>query len=259
MNSLLFENGKYKSDNSRVTWLGRLLPSLTYYSKMAAIVLRSSLQAQRGVYTVQKWQESSCEIIRGLESVGVDFNIIGEDSIAAVSGPCVFIGNHMSTLETFSLPAIILPHINTTFIIKKSLVEYPVFKHIMKSSNPIVVERTNAREDLKIVMEEGIKRLKEGFSVIVFPQTTRTFEFDHSKFNTIGIKLAKRADVPVIPLALKTNAWGNGKLIKDFGKIDPTKKVHFAFGKSIRISGNGKEEHAAVISFIEKHLEEWQQ
>jgi len=48
-------------------------------------------------------------------------------------------------------------------------------------------------------------------SVLIFPQTTRDLRFDPNKFNTLGIKLAKRAKVPVIPVAVKTDAWGMGK------------------------------------------------
>ena len=95
-------------------------------------------------------------------------------------------------------------------------------------------------------------------SIIIFPQTTRTPVFDPEQFNTIGIKLAKKAGVPVVPIALKTNAWGNGTFLKDYGKIDPSKKVHFAFGKPLWIKDRGTEEHQEVIEFISGKLKEWE-
>ena len=49
-------------------------------------------------------------------------------------------------------------------------------------------------------------------SVLIFPQTTRELFFDPKKFNTLGIKLAKRAKVPVIPIAVKTDAWWHGQM-----------------------------------------------
>ena len=70
-------------------------------------------------------------------------------------------------------------------------------------------------------------------------------------------ELAKRAGVPVVPLALKTNGWGNGHLIKDFGKIDPSKSIHFCFGDPFEISGSGREEHETVFQFIQKKLDSW--
>jgi 1-acyl-sn-glycerol-3-phosphate acyltransferase len=155
------------------------------------------------------------------------------------------------------LPAIISQFKDSTFVVKQSLVDYPVFKHIMRSRDPITVGRTNPRDDLKAVFEGGEVRLKAGRSIVIFPQTTRTEVFQPSEFNTIGIKLAKRAGVPVVPIALKTDAWGNGRYLKDFGKIDPSKKVFFEFGKPLTIAGRGDEEHQQIIAFISGKLKEW--
>ena len=63
--------------------------------------------------------------------------------------------------------------------------------------------------------------------------------------------------MPVIPIALKTDAWGNGKIVKDFGKIQPKKAVRFAFGDPIHIQDNGREAHEKIIAFIEKKLKSW--
>ena len=193
-----------------------------------------------------------------LERVGVQFEITGMDAFKATDGPCVFIGNYMSTLETFILPTIIAPYKDATFVVKQSLVEYPVFKHIMRTRDPITVGRTNPRDDLRAVLEGGTEKLNAGVSLIIFPQTTRTPVFDPAQFNTIGIKLAKKAGVPVVPFALKTGAWGTGTLLKDYGRIDPSKKVRFAFGKPFRIKDRGTVEHEEIIAFITGKLKEWE-
>ena len=75
--------------------------------------------------------------------------------------------------------------------------------------------------------------------------------------SSIGVKLAKKAGVPVIPLALQTSAWKNGKFIKDFGGIDAEKDAHFSFGEPIHVKGKGAEEHQMIIEFIEAKLKEW--
>ena len=61
----------------------------------------------------------------------------------------------------------------------------------------------------------------------------------------------------MIPLALKTDAWGNGALLKDFGKIDPSRTVHFAFGEPLRVQGGGAAEHQRVVEFIRENLVSW--
>jgi 1-acyl-sn-glycerol-3-phosphate acyltransferase len=200
---------------------------------------------------------SSFEVFNALEAAGVGFEITGVENFRQLEGPCVFIGNHMSILETFILPAIIEPYKDTTFVVKKSLIDYPVFRYVMRSREPVVVGREDPREDLKTVFEEGSRILASGRSIVVFPQKTRASVFIPEEFNTIGEKLAKKANVPIIPIALKTDAWNNGNLLKDFGRIDPAKKVYFHFGEPLTVKIRGVEEHAEIIALIQAHLAKW--
>jgi 1-acyl-sn-glycerol-3-phosphate acyltransferase len=253
-----FEQDSYCTEPRTVSLLARLMPSLAFYPHVVRIVTLASRQAKKGRYDTKAWCGSSMATLRALEGVGVRIEIDGMDNFRSLDGPCVFIGNHMSTLETFVLPVIIAPIKDTTFVVKQSLIEYPVFKHVIGARNPITVGRSNPRDDLKAVMEGGAERLAAGLSIIIFPQTTRTPVFDAGQFNTIGIKLAKRAGVPAVPVALKTDAWGNGTYLKEFGRIDPARTVHFAFGKPLVVKDRGNEEHQQIIDFITGKLKEWE-
>ncbi len=249
--------GSYRSASVAIPPFTRRLPGLAFYARAASIVWRAGRKAARGPYDDADWSRSSLEIFRALEAVGMRIEIDGVDRFSAVDGACVFIGNHMSTLETFLLPTIIRPTKPVTFIVKKELTDYPVFGHVMRSRDPVLVGRANPRDDLKAVLEGGAQRLRDGISIIVFPQTTRTPVFDPGAFNSIGVKLAKRAQVPVVPIALKTDAWGNGRLVKDIGRINPARTVHFLFGEPLRVNGAGATEHQQVIDFIRRNLLAW--
>ena len=255
---LQFSDSVYKTAPLKITLFSKIFPSFSFYSKFLAIVFRASQKAKRGKYDNPAWCKSSFGALRALERKGVKFEISGINFIEQVEKSCVIIGNHMSMMETVVLPIIIQPVRDVTFIVKQPLLEYPVFKHVMRSRDPIAVTRTNPRHDLKAVMEGGIERLNKGVSIIVFPLTTRTNLFDPKQFTTIGVKLAQKANVPIVPLALKTDAWSNGKRLKDFGKIESSKKVHFAFGEPISVKRKGNEEHEAIIDFIQMKLQEWE-
>ena len=256
---LPFRNNRYRTAGKSVNFLARYFPSFWFYCRFVAIVFRSSFKAKRKNYDDEQWCNSSYEVLKALESCGVNVEIGGIDNIKQLNSPCVIIGNHMSFLETVLLPVIIVPFRKITYIIKESPLTYPVFKHVMRSRNPIAVTRTNPRQDLKTVMSQGVDRLQEGISVIVFPQTTRSHEFDPKQLSTIGVKLARKAGVPVVPLAVKTDALRNGKYHKDFGKLDPSRKVFFSFGRPLEIKGRGDEEHQAILSFIGSQLLQWQE
>ena len=127
----------------------------------------------------------------------------------------------------------------------------------MRSRNPIVVERQNPRKDLTIALKEGTARLQAGISLIVFPQSTRASSFDPQAFNSIGEKMARHSGVPIVPVALKTDAWGQGRLIKEIGVFNPAKTIHYRFAKPVRVDGNAKNIHVEICSFIASALQEW--
>ncbi len=258
MKQLTYENNVYRSQNGLVLRpLARMLPSVTFYRLFIQVVWRASSLARRGLYRDEDWVASSLELLGYLEQIGLRIDVSGIEHIRNLAGPGVIIANHMSILETLLLPGIIQPIRPVTFVVKQSLLDYPVFKHIMRSRDPIAVSRTNPRQDLKVVMEEGVRKIQEGRSIIVFPQTTRSHVFNAEQMSSIGVKLAKKASVPIVPLALKTDAMRNGSYLKDFGTIDRSKAVCFAFAPPVQVTGKGNEEQELVNRFIAEKLRQW--
>lgn len=229
-----------------------------YFTFIKDVVFRYRQEVIDGKYDDQRWVKSSQDSLRIVERFGGRFDIRGMDNLQKEDGPFVIIANHMSTLETAVLPGIVRPHMPVTFVVKKKLTEGNVFGHIMRSRDPIAVGRVNPREDLATVLKEGTEKLANGISIIIFPQSTRTAEFSPERFNSLGVKLAIRAGVKVIPIALKTDFWGEGSVIRGFGRISRKKKIHIEIGAPITPSGRGKTEHQEIIDFIQSHLERWE-
>lgn len=257
MEAIPFDNDSYKTAQKDISFVAKILPSFVFYLKLLGILFQSCIIVLKSRFNKQAMHDNSFSVLNAFESVGGKVEISGIENLKSFDSPCVFVANHMSAFETLVLPAIILPFKDLTFVVKEELMRYPLFKYPMSAINPITVGRKNPREDLKSVMEGGIQRLNAGISVVIFPQTTRYTDFDPKRFNTIGVKLAKKAGVPVIPLALKTDAWGMGKYLKDFGRIDPSMTVFFAFGKPLWVTGSGSEEHQEIIEFIRGKLLQW--
>ena len=167
------------------------LPSVLFYAQAAAHIGSAAFQARRGRLTNTRLVEGSHALRRSLEAVGVRFEVSGVEGVDWSNGPFVFAANHMSAMETQILPSILSPAAPCTFVVKSSLMGYPVFGAVLKAFDPIVVERADPRADLRQVLHEGGKRLAAGMSVIVFPQAHRTEAFDRKGFNTIGVRLAR--------------------------------------------------------------------
>lgn len=257
VDEIFFSGDVYRTAPRRVSWFARTFPSCSFYGKFFRNLFQSSAKARRGTYDDLEWSRSSHQVVESLESVGVRFELSGLEHIRQLESPCVFVANHMSMLETTVLPAIIQPIRDVAFVVKQSLLDFPVFCHVMRAREPIAVSRKKPREDFMAVTKGGIERLQKGISIVVFPQTLRVVTFDPSQFNTMGVKLARRAKVPVVPVALKTDAWANGERHSYLGKIDPQKVVHIAFGKPIVIEGRGAQQHQQVIKYIQAKLGHW--
>lgn len=230
--------------------------TLAFYIKIGMIILRSNRLATKGKYDGEAWILSSYDILKATMSTGVEIEFEGLDNVK-LDEPVVYISNHMSTLETFILPCIIHPNNKVCFIMKKELVDMPFFGPVGAARHPIVVGRKNPREDLMEVFKQSKDRLESGRSIIVFPQKSRSDKLMVKGFNTIGVKIAKKYNVKIVPVALTTDFWQNGKLVKDFGKIDPAKKVRISFGKPFEPTGEGSNDNQTVLDFIESKFKEW--
>lgn len=203
------------------------------------------------------WASKSMEMLKLIEDCGGKLHIEGIENITKSKKPVVFVGNHMSTLETMILPGLIASKREVTFVVKQSLMTHPLFGPVIRARKPIAVERKNPAIDFKKVMLDGVENLKKNVSVVIFPQSHRETDFNPTHFNKMGIKLAKLAQVSIVPIAIKTDFWKNGKIIKDVGGLNRKLPIHIKFGAPIFIEGNGNLEHQKVIDFIAKNLANW--
>ncbi len=260
INGCLLASDEYhtSADKHHNRW-DRIIPGSRWYFivRFLGQLFRNRSLALRGVYDTQTWARSSQAVLELIESCGGRFHITGLNNLRAHRDPVVFVGNHMSILETMVLPGIIAPVKEVTFVVKSSLVSHPLFGPVMRARAPIVVNRIDARADLIAVMTAGVKKLTQGISVVVFPQSSRKIEFNPADFNKMGVKLARAAGVPVIPVAVKTDFWETGRIVKDLGPIHRDRPIHMAFGEPFFILDSARDENRKIIDFITGCLVKW--
>ena len=257
----LFTGDSYDTpENVPHAWMDNMLlrSRWYFYWKNFGIFVRTGKCGQAGKLDGFNQIEFSNGNTRLLESVGGKLHLRGLDNIYKLNGqPAVIVANHMSLLETALLHSIMRPRLDFTFVIKRSLFDVKYFGDIMRSLEAIAVDRVNPRDDFKVVLAEGKERLSRGKSIVLFPQATRSEAFIPENFNTIGIKLAKSAGVPVLPLALKTDFLGNGRIIRDMGPVRRKHQVYFEFGEPVMVTDSGKVLHENIIAFIQQRLKDW--
>lgn len=136
-------------------------------------------------------------------------------------GPFILMSNHQSGFDILSLMAAIPRRIY--WIAKKELFDIPIFGPSMRRGGYIPLDRSDGRKALKS-MENAAAMIRQGSSVVMFPEGTRTRDGHLLPFKRGGFMLAVRAGVPVIPATINGSGRVNpGGLIRLYpGKITLT-------------------------------------
>jgi 1-acyl-sn-glycerol-3-phosphate acyltransferase len=252
------EGDGYKTLEPSRKFMDKLLGlgNLYFYYKAFKPINDFSKICQAGNYDFINLAKHCQRVMQAVEDSGGSVEIDGLDNL--VKEPRVYVANHMSSLETVTLSYVMQKAGPSIFVIKESLMTYPVFGHIMQGMNCIPMTRDNPIQDLKTLLKQGGEMLKNGTSVIIFPQKTRGVEFIGDEFNSIGCKLARRAGVKIQPFALDTSFWGKGKIVSDYGPITRSSTVRYSFGEGMDLDAkNQKEVHNKCVEFIENKLNQW--
>ncbi len=135
----------------------------------------------------------------GATVAGIQLAIKGENHLWE-SRPAVFILNHQSNADF--LIAIKLIRKDARAVAKKELQNVPILGQLMAASGTIFLDRTDKDKAIE-AMKPVVDSLKEGTSVVIFPEGTRSYDYTLGKFKKGAFHLAMQAGVPVIPIILK--------------------------------------------------------
>lgn len=257
------ETGEYRTPPEA---LGRprrngILTSLTYNVRaLGGSMARGGWLARKpGRFTDARWQECGLHLFWETERMGTEVILEGFSALKGI-GPAVIVSNHMSLYETFAFPPLLLGFFDdVAIVLKESLLRVPFLGRTFGTRKNIPVGRSDPRADLKLVLERGEAFIRDQHAaVMLYPQGTRQPYFDCHHFNTLGVKLAQNAGVPVVPVAGQTAFLGVGKWTKDFGPVDVTCPVRFACGPVIPVTrATAKAAQAQCVEFIASTLEKW--
>jgi 1-acyl-sn-glycerol-3-phosphate acyltransferase len=138
---------------------------------------------------VAKWSR------RQMKNTGSNITIIGHENIP--EGGVLFISNHQSYFDI----GIFLTYIekNKGYIAKIGVSTIPFIKDYLNDLRCLFLDRGNMRQNMKVIID-GIEVLKSGYSLVIFPEGTRSNEI--GEFKAGSFKLATKSGVPIVPVTI---------------------------------------------------------
>jgi len=168
--------------------------------------------------------------------------VIGAENILH-GKPQVFMANHQSDFDIL----IALGHVPGQFrwIAKKELFNIPIFGAAMKNAGYIEIDRNNHERAMRS-LEEAALRIREGKSVMTFPEGTRSRDGEIKPFKQGTFHLAIKSGVPIVPITI----IGSGQIMpKRSLKVTPG-KVKLIIGKPIEVRDYSIEDRHLLINKV---------
>ncbi|MGQ9921345.1 MAG: lysophospholipid acyltransferase family protein [Desulfobacca sp.] len=159
-----------------------------------------------------------------LRCAGVDLQVEGLENLD-LSRPYVFAANHQSGFDIFALLAA-LPRVK--FLAKKELFRIPLFGPALARTGSLPIDRSNRQAALKSI-ELAAAAVRQGSSIVIFPEGTRSTTKELLPFKKGGFVLAIKSGQPIVPVSLS----GTGNVLpRGRGRIQ-SGPIKVVFGQPI--------------------------
>lgn len=113
--------------------------------------------------------------------------------------PRIYMVNHQSAFDIFTLLAF-LP-VDFKFILKQELMKIPLFGWAMNRAGYIAIDRKDPRKAIKS-MNRAAEKIKQGASVLIFPEGTRSEDGHLQSFKKGGFHLAIKSGCEIVPVVI---------------------------------------------------------
>jgi putative phosphoserine phosphatase/1-acylglycerol-3-phosphate O-acyltransferase len=130
---------------------------------------------------------------------GIDLRVEGEEHLWS-HRPAVFIFNHQSALDAILMIKLIRRDV--TGIGKMELKKNPIFGPIFSAAGVVFIDRSNSVKAIE-ALKPAVDALKEGRSLVIAPEGTRSPTPRLGRFKKGAFHLAMQAGVPIVPVVFR--------------------------------------------------------
>lgn len=133
---------------------------------------------------------------------GADISYIGRENVPK-DRAVLYVGNHNSYFDillTYSqCPGL------TGYVAKSEMLRYPLLRDWMKRLYCVFLDRSDLRAGMQMILT-CIDYIKNGISICIFPEGTRSKDGQMQPFHEGSLKMAAKTGCPIIPMAISNSA-----------------------------------------------------
>ena len=176
---------------------------------------------------------------------GVKVEIKGQENILT-NRPQIFVSNHQGYFDIFALSGY-LP-VQIRWVAKSSLFKIPFLGGAMKASGYIPVERDDRKKAYE-AFNKTLEKIREGSSLIIFPEGTRSEDGTIGPFKKGSNLIASRSKSPMVPITI----IGSRDIIKKNSASITPGPIRVVIFPSIEPSDD-KKENEEVLQYIRETI-----
>ena len=154
--------------------------------------LTGSVQKARN-FSISLFADTACAI------AGIELDVTGEEHIWS-NRPCVFVFNHQSQADTIIVPALLRR--DMAGVGKKEIGDVPIIGKLMQYGGTVLIDRDNTTSALEVMKPLVDVMKKEGRSVCLAPEGTRSTSTNLGRFKKGAFHLAIQAQVAIVPIVI---------------------------------------------------------
>ncbi|WP_102028844.1 lysophospholipid acyltransferase family protein [Salirhabdus sp. Marseille-P4669] len=139
----------------------------------------------------RKWARKS------MEQTGSTINVMGNEKFP--DGPVLVVANHQGNFDIFAVLGFLDKPLG--FISKMEVKKVPLARTWMEYMHCVFLDRKDKRQSVK-AFRDGIQYLQDGYSLVIFPEGTRSKGKHTNPFKSGSFRLATKAGVPIVPVAI---------------------------------------------------------
>ena len=191
----------------------------------------------------------------GLRLSGVKVKLVHRE-YAFEHPSCVYVSNHVSNLEP---PALFMVLPRVAFVLKQELTmaqqeaveRIPLLGYVMGLGGFIYVNRKD-RNSRRMAQQEAVERLREGISLIIFPEGTRSRDGQLLPFRPGPFTIAIEAQAPIVPVTVH----GAHQLMPKGQSTVAPGEISLVFHPPVLTEGLGPEGRGELMKRIRQTMEE---